>query len=65
MIGVNLILVSELHYLDESLKIALEHGITLYDSLYIALALREEKPLLSLDAKQRQIAEKLGVHVLP
>jgi predicted nucleic acid-binding protein len=61
----NLILEPEEKYIDKALNIALEAGITLYDSLYIALALDMKAPLLTLDRKQREIALKLGVKVLP
>jgi predicted nucleic acid-binding protein len=61
----NLILEPEDKYIDRALSIALEAGITLYDSLYIALAQDKKTPLLTLDEKQRYIALKLGVKVLP
>ena len=61
----NLILELEEKYIDKALNIALEAGITLYDSLYIALALDKKTPLLTLDEKQRDTAPKLGVKVLP
>ncbi len=61
----NLILEPEDKYIDRALSIALETGITFYDSLYIALALDKKTPLLTLDEKQRDIALKLGVKVLP
>ena len=40
---------------------ALESWATVYDALYIALALDGGRPLLTLDEKQREIAEKYGV----
>jgi len=61
----NLILEPEEKYIDKALNIALEAGITIYDSLYIALALDKKTPLLTLDRKQRDTALKLGVKVLP
>lgn len=51
-------------YLDVALEISLNHGLTVYDSLYIALALSNRKPLLTLDAKQRDVARRLGVEVI-
>ncbi|MEM3570130.1 MAG: type II toxin-antitoxin system VapC family toxin [Candidatus Jordarchaeales archaeon] len=44
---------------------ALENGITIYDALYIALALQEKSPLLTLDDKQRQVSKKLGITTIP
>jgi predicted nucleic acid-binding protein len=61
----NLILEPGEKYVDKALNIALEAGITIYDSLYIALALDKKTPLLTLDKKQRNTALKLGVKVLP
>jgi predicted nucleic acid-binding protein len=61
----NLILEPEEKYIDKALNIALEKGITVYDSLYIALALDKKTPLLTLDKKQRDTALKLGIKVLP
>lgn len=61
----NMVLVDELEYIDQAFKIALETGLTVYDSLYIALAKNERKKLLSLDERQRRGALELGVEVLP
>ncbi len=61
----NLELRNELRYLDTALEIAMEKRITVYDALYIALALEEGLPLLTLDEKQRQTAKSYGVKVLP
>ena len=65
MIGKNVVLVSEIGYLDRALEIALEQGVTVYDALYIALAKDKGVPLLTLDEKQRTIANKLGLTVKP
>lgn len=56
---------AEEDYLDKALKIALENGVTVYDALYVALAVYEGKPLLTLDEKQRESSKKYGVTVLP
>ncbi|MEM3921419.1 MAG: type II toxin-antitoxin system VapC family toxin, partial [Nitrososphaerota archaeon] len=48
---------NEDEYLDESFKIALETGLTIYDSLYLALARSEKRPLLTLDENQREAAK--------
>ena len=65
MVGKNLVLHSELKYLSMAMNISLKHSITIYDSLYIAQAVMENTSLLTLDGKQRRIAEKLKVKVLP
>ncbi len=52
-----------LRYLPEGEKIALEQGVTVYDALYIAQALKYGR-LATSDEKQGKIAEKLGVEVL-
>ncbi len=51
--------------LKDSLSLALRSGLTVYDSLFVVLALRKGEPLLSLDSKQRRVAEALGLEVLP
>ena len=61
----NMVLRNELDYVDKGFKIALEEGITVYDALYIALAIEESTPLLTLDNRQRHIAQKYGITVLP
>jgi predicted nucleic acid-binding protein len=45
----NLILEPEEKYIDKTLDIALEAGITIYESLYVTLALDRKTPLLTLD----------------
>ncbi len=61
----NMVLENELDYIDQGFQIALKEGITVYDALYISLALEKNAPLASLDNKQRRVAERLGVQVLP
>jgi predicted nucleic acid-binding protein len=61
----NLILEPEEKYIDKALNIALEAGITIYDSLYIALALDKKTPLITLDRKQKDTALRLGIRTLP
>jgi len=57
----NIILYPEAKYLQKALEISLRYGITVYDALYIALALEERKPLLTLDSRQSEVAKALGV----
>ena len=52
-----------LQYLQEGEKIALEHGVTVYDALYIAQALKYGR-LATGDEKQGKIAERLDVEVI-
>jgi len=52
---------SESKYLEEAIKIAIENEITVYDSLYIAQALELRAQLLTSDAKQAQVAERLSI----
>lgn len=54
---------NEDEYLDASFKIALETGLTIYDSLYLALARSEKRPLLTLDENQREAAKKLDIPI--
>ncbi len=65
LIGTNIVLYSELQYLDKAFEISLSRGITIYDALYIVLALDRKLPLLTLDAKQREVARELGIGTLP
>ncbi|UXD21709.1 twitching motility protein PilT [Ignicoccus pacificus DSM 13166] len=51
--------------LDDALRIATKYGLTIYNSLFVVLALTKDLPLVSLDAKQRRVARMLGVEVLP
>jgi len=51
------------NYLGNSVKIALNSGITVYDALYIAQAEKIGK-LLTSDEKQKKVAEKLGIDVV-
>ncbi len=64
MIGVNIVLESERRYVSSALRIALEHGITVYDALYIALARERNLPLLTLDERQARVAYEVGVTVI-
>ncbi|RLF13702.1 MAG: PIN domain-containing protein [Thermoprotei archaeon] len=57
-----IILEPEVSYVREALRIALEHEITLYDSLYIAQA-QKHGELLTSDRGQAEIANKIGIKV--
>ena len=57
-----IILEPEKIYLQKALQIALNQGITFYDSLYLAQA-QKYGELLTSDEKQAKIAVKLGIKV--
>ena len=56
---------NEINYIDYAYQISLSNGLTIYDSLYIAQAIKENLPLLTLDQKQKIIAHRLGISILP
>lgn len=56
--------VDEGGYLEDSLRIAVDNGLTVYDSLFIALALRNNAELLTSDKRQSEVAGRLGVKVI-
>jgi predicted nucleic acid-binding protein len=64
MVNVNILLFDEVYSLDEAFKISLGHDITVYDALYIALALKLRKPFATLDLRQRRVAEALGLYLV-
>ena len=49
--------------LEDSLRIAIEHNVTVYDALYIAAALKERTSLATCDREQAKVAEALRVFV--
>jgi predicted nucleic acid-binding protein len=53
------------HATTETLALARQHGISVYDAAYLELALRKGGTLASLDAALREVAEKNGVTVVP
>jgi len=57
-----IILEPEASYAEEALKIALQEGLTIYDSLYLAQA-RRLGELLTSDERQAETAAKLNVKV--
>jgi len=50
-------------YLDEAFQIALSHEITVYDSLYLAMAMKEKLPIITFDKKQAKVAREMGLFV--
>jgi len=64
MLNKNIFIGSQEKYLDKALEIALKYKITVYDSLYIALANEKNMPLLTLDEEQVNVAKKIGIEVI-
>ncbi len=60
----NIVLHNELTVIEEAFNIALRQRITVYDSLYIALAKNLNLPLLTLDNTLAQAAKAEGVKVI-
>ncbi len=54
---------SQEEYLDEAFQIALRHKVTVYDSLYLAMALKEKLPIITFDRKQAKVAKEMGLSV--
>lgn len=61
----NMAVEPEEKYLKHAFRLALEHDITIYDALYVAQAIQNNAPLLTLDQRQRQVAVKVSVKILP
>ncbi len=57
-----IVLEDERKYLEEALEISLRTGITVYDALYVAQALRYRE-LLTADRGQAEVARSMGIHV--
>ncbi len=53
----------EKRYLDEAIRIAFRRKLTIYDSLYIALAKEKKLKLLTADLTQAKAAEVEGVPI--
>jgi predicted nucleic acid-binding protein len=61
---VNILVEPEDKYVSRAFEIAVKTGTTVYDTLYIALALEKNTPLVTLDKKQAKAAETLGVKTI-
>jgi len=51
-------------YLRRAFELGIEHGVAIYDALFIAQAKELNATLVTCDEKQGLIAEKLGVNVV-
>ena len=60
----NIKLYPEEDLVEGAFRIALEHDLTVYDSLFLALAQKLEGSLVSRDRKQMEAALRLGIDVL-
>lgn len=65
LINLNLTVYPSNLLLPRALEIALEHTLAVYDALYLALAQQMNLPLITVDARQRDIAEKLRIQIKP
>jgi hypothetical protein len=65
MQGLKIMMVDHHHPSTESiLEISRQTGLTVYDASYIALCLRDDLPLATLDKKLRSAAIQFGIKVL-
>jgi predicted nucleic acid-binding protein len=54
----------QVEYLSKALEIAAKHKITIYDALFIALAVNANQPLITSDRKQSEVSEKYITTIL-
>ena len=57
-------IVSEVDLIGDAMKIVMENKITLYDALYVALALKRRVLLLTMDEGQAETAKKYSLSVI-
>lgn len=55
---------SYMHVLDRALPVADDHGLSVYDAMYLELALRRGLPLATLDKRLIDASKVAGVEVL-
>ena len=53
------------HASAETLALARQHTLSVYDAAYLELALRRGATLATLDGPLRAVAQKIGVPLLP
>ena len=56
-----IILEGQREYYDKAVEIALNHGITVYDALYMAQAKKYDATLLTSDKTQTTISKKIKI----
>jgi predicted nucleic acid-binding protein len=50
--------------MEAALNLALAHGIYAYDACYLQCSLSHRRPLVTVDRKMKEVAEKLKIRVL-
>ncbi|MGC8543610.1 MAG: type II toxin-antitoxin system VapC family toxin [Vulcanisaeta sp.] len=56
-------IIDQREYLMKALELAVKHRITIYDAIFIVLALEKNMELITSDKAQAAVAEKIGVKV--
>jgi len=64
LLRANLELVNEVEILPSAFDLALKHGITVYDALYVELAREKGLPLVTCDETQAKVARDEGVEIV-
>ena len=57
-------ILDEREVFEDALRLALKHDLTLYDSLFIARAIKDKAILITSDKKQAEAAELEGIEVI-
>ena len=61
LININVKLYEQSRIIQEAYTIAMKHNITIYDSIYIALAKKLKAKLVTLDKRQHLVAKNEGI----
>lgn len=65
LLGANIKIHPQEDLMRSAFNIATDHGITIYDSVYLALAKKLDGSLASRDKKQMEVARKVGIGIAP
>jgi predicted nucleic acid-binding protein len=65
LIGSNINIHDEAGLVQSAFSIAVDHGLTTYDSVYLSLAKKLDGSLASRDRKQIEAARTLGIEIVP
>ena len=57
-------LANQKELLPDAMHIALKHGLTVYDAVFVALALKEDLPLLTAGRQQAKAAQEEGLEAV-
>ena len=63
MLGVNITIYTSHDMIEDAFDIAVRRKITIYDAIYIALAIKTGSTLITLDRKQAEAAAAEGINV--